>query len=101
MCVLPKWPHGVYFGQLKAQIACIFKHYLEKNASLMHEIAIYTDLMLDASDVRLLAAMQADAKAKAKAKATHHALGGRVHVSASHIIRCDHVSASGLALRSQ
>ena len=60
-------------------------------------MAIYTDLMLDASDVRLLAAMQADAKAKA----THHALGGRVHVSAPHIIRCDHVSASGLALRSQ
>ena len=57
--------------------------------------------MLDASDVRLLAAMQADAKAKAKAKATHHALGERVHVSASHIIRCDHVSASGVALRSQ
>ncbi|ESS14349.1 MAG: AsnC family transcriptional regulator [Burkholderiaceae bacterium] len=53
--------------------------------------------MLDASDVRLLAAMQADAKAKA----THHALGERVHVSASHIIRCDHVSASGVALRSQ
>ncbi len=55
--------------------------------------------MLDASDVRLLAAMQADAKANAKA--THHALGERVHVSASHIIRCDHVSASGVALRSQ
>ncbi|MFT6767473.1 MAG: hypothetical protein ACJA1Y_001514 [Burkholderiaceae bacterium] len=57
--------------------------------------------MLDASDVRLLAAMQADANANANAKATHHALGERVHVSASHIIRCDHVSASGVALRSQ
>ncbi len=55
------------------------------------------DSMLDASDVRLLAAMQADANAKA----THHALGERVHVSASHIIRCDHVSASGVALSSQ
>ncbi|MFB1017401.1 MAG: Lrp/AsnC family transcriptional regulator, partial [Burkholderiaceae bacterium] len=37
--------------------------------------------MLDASDVRLLAAMQADAKA------THHVLGERVHLSVSQISR--------------
>jgi Lrp/AsnC family transcriptional regulator, leucine-responsive regulatory protein len=39
------------------------------------------DSMLDVSDVRLLAAMQADAKA------THHMLGERVHLSPSQISR--------------